>query len=234
MRLFERENRISEDRIPLFHVYVAGSGAGAACCLVSTPTELIKCRAQVIKSPVSDNHLENIKTSRTEPGSFEIFKKTLNPFSGLYHGGLITIIRDAPGYGLYFWTYEGIKRLTHVTPDNSDYSNVSKLLFAGGMAGVVSWAGVYPLDVIKSRIQTQQRYPSVIPAKPLSSLSVINSTRAISGSFRGIIDCAVRSYHKEGISVFFRGIIPTLVRAWPVNAVTFYIYEVTVDLLKNV
>jgi solute carrier family 25 (mitochondrial carnitine/acylcarnitine transporter), member 20/29 len=34
----------------LSKVYIAGFGAGVACFLVSTPTELVKCRAQVSNS----------------------------------------------------------------------------------------------------------------------------------------------------------------------------------------
>ena len=51
--------------------------------------------------------------------------------------------------------------------------------------------------------------------------------------YTGIIDCMVKSYHTEGMSVFFRGIIPTLVRAWPVNAVTFYVYEIMINWLNG-
>ena len=51
--------------------------------------------------------------------------------------------------------------------------------------------------------------------------------------YNGIIDCAIKSYRAEGISVFFRGIIPTLVRAWPVNAVTFYVYEIMIKWLNG-
>ena len=95
-------------------------------------------------------------------------------------------------------------------------------------------------DVIKSRLQTQHS-----PSNPeelsllvhrenhLTVSPAVASIRENSPCYTGIIDCAVKSYHAEGISVFFRGIIPTLVRAWPVNAVTFYVYEIMINWLNG-
>lgn len=37
----------------LSQVYIAGAGAGLACCLVSTPTEIVKIRAQLTSLPTS-------------------------------------------------------------------------------------------------------------------------------------------------------------------------------------
>ncbi|CAG8801311.1 534_t:CDS:2, partial [Gigaspora margarita] len=219
LRFFEKIDNSSQ-RIPsLTQVYIAGFGSGIACFLVSTPTELVKCRAQAAKQ-------KGLMISST---TWNVFKDVIltRGIKGLYQGGLITIIRDAPGYGVYFWAYEAFKRSLNVTSNNFDHNNSPKLLFSGGMAGVLSWASIYPLayysDVIKSRIQIQQ--------KPLSNYN--QPLTKIQQSYSGIIDCAVRSYHKEGISAFFKGITPTLVRALPVNAVTFYVYEIMIRWLNR-
>ncbi|RIA82122.1 solute carrier family 25 protein [Glomus cerebriforme] len=225
MRVFDEYN-LKSSSPTLSQVYIAGFGAGIACFLASTPTELVKCRAQVYNS-----------------STWNIFKSILftQGIRGFYQGGLITIIRDAPGYGVYFWAYEGLKRVLGVTIDNTG-ENVSKLLFAGGMAGLLSWGSIYPLDVIKSRLQTQHS-PSINPHPEetplvhrknyLSVSPTVAITRENRPCYTGIIDCAIKSYHAEGISVFFRGIIPTLIRAWPVNAVTFYVYEIMINWLNG-
>ncbi|CAG8825043.1 894_t:CDS:2, partial [Racocetra persica] len=195
-------------------VYVAGFGSGIACFLVSTPTELVKCRAQAVKQ-------KSLFMSST---TWNVFKDIIQTrgIKGLYQGGLITIIRDAPGYGVYFWTYEALKRSLNVTSDNFDHYNSPKLLFSGGMAGVLSWASIYPLDVIKSRIQTQPVLSKSNMNKTMTSFVYYNrpltKIHVSSTSCSGIIGCAICSYRKEGISVFFKGITPTLVRALPVNA----------------
>jgi solute carrier family 25 (mitochondrial carnitine/acylcarnitine transporter), member 20/29 len=92
-------------------------------------------------------------------------------------------------------------------------------------------------DVIKSRLQIQHSPSSpeelslLVHRKNYSTVSPTAMT--IRESYTGIVDCAAKSYHAEGIAVFFRGIIPTLVRAWPVNAVTFYVYELMINWLNG-
>ncbi|GBC08363.1 hypothetical protein RclHR1_08060011 [Rhizophagus clarus] len=225
MRAFEEYGFKTSPNPTLSQVYIAGFGAGIACFLASTPTELVKCRAQVYPNS----------------STWTIFKTILftQGIRGFYQGGLITIIRDAPGYGVYFWAYEGLKRVLEVTTDNSS-ENISKLLFSGGMAGLLSWGSIYPLDVIKSRLQTQYSSsinPHTEETPLIQRRNYLNVSPTVIRKhvpcYTGIVDCVIKSYHADGISVFFRGIIPTLIRAWPVNAVTFYVYEIMINWLNG-
>lgn len=207
---------------------------------------------------------------------------------GFYQGGWITVIRDAPSYGIYFWVYEGMKRILELdqSQNSSDSSNAWKLLVAGGMAGAVSWSSIYPIDVIKSRLQMQVVSSSSSSSSSLSSSSAtnrampsianvtestihqsrlvrqyhgsqattqngsvtqstgsINNTAQLSEAalltgrserpYTSIKDCIIRSYRAEGPSVFVRGLLPTIVRGFPVNAVTFYVYEVVMEMLSR-
>lgn len=70
----------------LFKVWSAGATGGLATFVVSAPTELVKCRAQVSTGNVS---------------SWSIARDTwkYEGIRGLYYGGGITSIRDAVGYG---------------------------------------------------------------------------------------------------------------------------------------
>jgi solute carrier family 25 (mitochondrial carnitine/acylcarnitine transporter), member 20/29 len=65
---------------------------------------------------------------------------------GLYFGGLITSLRDSIGYGFYFWGYEGAKLLLLDAAD-SNRTRMWKMLSAGGIAGCITWASVYPLGI---------------------------------------------------------------------------------------
>jgi hypothetical protein len=60
------------------------------------------------------------------------------------------------------------------------------------------------LDVIKSNIQTQTGHG-------------LQDETALA--------CAKRLYQRDGMRAFTRGLWPTLFRAFPVNAVTFTVYE---------
>ncbi|KAI8142461.1 mitochondrial carrier domain-containing protein [Fennellomyces sp. T-0311] len=242
IRAFERQDMLSKNADvlredgglggfapSLTQVYIAGCGAGIASFLFSAPTELIKIKAQV---------------SRVPKGSWQVTKEILarDGLRGLYQGGWITIIRDAPSYGIYFWVYEGMKRLLET---DASKSNAWQLLLAGGTAGVVSWSSIYPIDVVKSRLQMQVVPPARVTLTVHAHSSLTIPSRVQPGEqqhygtltsnavrpYTSIKDCVVRSYQAEGISVFFRGLGPTVLRAFPVNAVTFFVYEWMMDLL---
>ncbi|KAJ4364287.1 hypothetical protein N0V95_000798 [Ascochyta clinopodiicola] len=68
-------------------VFLAGATGGFASFVVSAPTELIKCRAQVS----TERHATSWSIAK------QIWMK--DGIRGLYYGGGITSIRDAVGYG---------------------------------------------------------------------------------------------------------------------------------------
>ncbi len=125
---------------------------------------------------------------------------------GLYRGITSTALRDI-GYGAYFAAYEGtLLFFTPPTPAPHDHSNLMSeadtsiaahpwaiLLLAGGVAGVVGWFATFPLDVVKTRVQSSSGSD---PANP----------------YRSTWSTIINSYRNEGFAVFFRGLAPTLIR----------------------
>ncbi|KAI9140938.1 mitochondrial carrier domain-containing protein, partial [Paraphysoderma sedebokerense] len=221
----------SSSASPLSHVCLAGLTSGFACFLVSTPSELIKCRAQVMKSPVSLKSLQ----------SYNIVNSA-SRIAGLYRGGTITFLREGPGYAVYFGTYEYTKRLLASLLESNRLSSHDRLrplkpkteyasndkkwerpiqLFAGGVAGVASWASIYPLDVIKSRVQT------------IPSQSVETRIYATKNPLAQIYYLSRDIYIQEGVKPFVKGMKPTLIRGFVVNAVTFVTYEWLMEKLKE-
>lgn len=75
------------------------------------------------------------------------------------------------------------------------------------------WGVTYPLDIVKSRIQTQ---PDVCPRSKL-----------------GILYNARKLYAQGGARAFTVGLSTTLVRSVPTNAVTFLMYEWALEALKE-
>ena len=67
-----------------------------------------------------------------------------------------------PGYFFFFLSYEGSRSLccNLLTPsgETRSPSQLSPLetMACGGMAGLAFWTAVFPMDVIKSRIQVSQ------------------------------------------------------------------------------
>lgn len=192
----------------LWSTWIAGAVGGLATWVVSTPTELIKCRAQMSSSATS---------------SWTITKEIMRTegVKGLYFGGVVTALRDSIGYGFYFWSYGLSTRLMTREEKNSTASEeAAKVLLCGGLAGVITWASVFPLDVIKTRVQTQVLQPETSPLLEREGSTAGTAHRRI-----GAVEVARNAYHQDGMKVFFRGLGICSVRAFIVNAAQWAVYE---------
>ncbi|KDQ19473.1 hypothetical protein BOTBODRAFT_153382 [Botryobasidium botryosum FD-172 SS1] len=166
----------NEDDLPtLTQITLAGAGTGIITSVIVCPTELIKIRQQAMLS------------ATRIPSAFEvaadIFRR--QGVRGLYRGITTTALRDC-SYGIYFCTYEGTCRFLRPSPPprsridtdtdtaahhqnhaslidevEDEFSHLSwtRLLVAGGLAGVMSWIVTFPVDVIKTRMQATEWYP---------------------------------------------------------------------------
>lgn len=211
----------------LWTVFLAGAVGGLATWAVSTPTELIKCRAQ-------------LATSSAETSSWAITKHIWRAEGGLrgfYFGGTVTALRDSVGYGFYFWSYELTTRWMDTwlasngsadgfVTDGVTVADAAKVLLCGGIAGVVTWASVFPLDVVKTRVQAQV-YSSPAPSSATvgESAPLVRAPDTAMPKRLGAIEVATNAYREEGIRVFFRGLTICSVRAFVVNAVQWATYE---------
>ncbi len=75
---------------------------------------------------------------------------------GLYHGVVPTLYREGFGCALYFGAYESLKR--HYYPLSEDGKREDPSLrfsiLAGAVAGASYWGSMFPFDVIKTQMQT--------------------------------------------------------------------------------
>lgn len=174
----------------LYTTFLAGCIGGLATFIVSTPTELVKCRAQVLSTPRS---------------SLSIARSVVRAdgLRGLYFGGGVTAARDSVGYGFYFWSYELSRRWLSAPGWKMESGGMVDALLCGGLAGVVTWASIFPLDVVKTRVQTQKGV----------------------GKRLGAWEVGRRAFREEGWRVFFCGLGVCSVRAFVVNAVQWAVYE---------
>ncbi|GAD92922.1 carnitine/acyl carnitine carrier [Paecilomyces variotii No. 5] len=129
----------------------------------------------------------------------------------VFRGSAMTLARDGPGSAAYFAAYEYIKR--RLTPKDAEGNVTGELslpavLAAGGAAGIAMWIPVFPVDTIKSRLQSAEGRPT------------------IGGTIRSI-------YGNGGIKAFFPGFGPALARAVPANAATFLGVEVAHKLMNK-
>jgi len=138
----------------------------------------------------------------------------------LFHGANITVMREAPAFSIYMLTFTGVRR--RLTPPGRTEPPLSADLVAGGVAGLASWSSTMPIDVVKSRLQSDGPVHLASPG-----------TGQLASRYTGVVDCVVRSWRAEGISVFFRGMTVTSMRAFPTNAVILVVYVNVLRLLDG-
>lgn len=191
-------------------VALGGVGTGAIQSIILSPVELIKIRLQL----QNRNHA-NLQEAASPKGPLSVAKSILKTegLKGMYRGFVITVLRDAPAYGVYFWTYEYMREQFHPGCRKNGQESVRTMLTAGGLAGVASWLCCYPLDVVKTRLQAQS---------PSSQLK-----------YKGILDCFSRSVKEDGYCVIWRGLGTAVARAFVVNGAVFASYETALRCLFN-
>ncbi|KAJ8756012.1 hypothetical protein K2173_024558 [Erythroxylum novogranatense] len=191
-------------------VALGGIGTGALQSMLLSPVELVKIRLQL-----QSTSQENVRQEGSHKGPISVVKSIVRTegLRGMYRGFTITVLRDAPSHGVYFWTYEYMREKLHPGCRKNGQESVNTMLIAGGLAGVASWVCCYPLDVIKTRLQAQT---SSSPQK-----------------YNGILDCFCKSVQKEGYSVLFRGLGTAVARAFVVNGAVFSAYEIALRCLFN-
>jgi len=218
---------------PYMNVFLAGASAGMVQSVICSPMELAKTRMQLQEdetSSKSKSHIKNNHHSFTDSNSHttalkssrlptmpvtQIYKNPLDclmkihhaeGMKGVYRGYGITLTREIPAFGIYFVSYEWFCQLLRGEKSEAEMGAVP-ILLAGGFSGVCSWVLTYPIDVVKSRVQTDG---FLGPKK-----------------YKGTIDCFVQSYRTEGFNAFTRGLTSTIIRAFPTNAATFLVVSMT-------
>ncbi|KAK4136153.1 mitochondrial carrier [Trichocladium antarcticum] len=223
----------------LYTTFLAGAAGGLATWAVSTPTELVKCRAQLQLAPPPPPSAVAVAAGAAPPSSssssssWGIAKHVLRSegVRGLYFGGGVTAVRDSVGYGFYFWGYELATRwwlqaaaaaAAGRAPEKDGGvmgSDAARVLVCGGLAGVLTWLSIFPLDVVKTRVQTQVRRPEGGETAGLLGGGQKGPPRL------GAWEMARETYREGGVRPFFRGLMVCSVRAFFVNAVQWAVYE---------
>lgn len=181
--------------------YIAGAMAGIVNTPITAPVEQLRILSQA-----------NTKSLSLVETVTHIF--TTQGFKGLYRGSTITLLRESQAYGVWFLTYETLIAYIQKTRGYKERGDITtpELLLAGALSGNALWLSSYPLDVIKSNIQsdgfgTDSKYKGKISL----------ATKAIwaSGGARG----------------FWKGIVPCLIRAFPCSAGTFAAVETALRVM---
>ncbi|KAL0271229.1 UNVERIFIED_CONTAM: hypothetical protein PYX00_008393 [Menopon gallinae] len=176
--------------------FLAGAFSGIYTTFVMAPGERIKTLIQVQQGGGPQKYsgpIDVIKDLYKTGGIRSIFK-----------GTLATFLRDVPGSGMYFMTYEILKeRMADKNEESGVVLRTLKTAFAGGMSGIFYWALATPADVIKNRLQgaPEGKYPN------------------------GMRSAFTELVAEAGPLGFYKGITPVMLRAFFANGACFVGFE---------
>ncbi|KIY97254.1 hypothetical protein MNEG_10708 [Monoraphidium neglectum] len=138
-----------------------------------------------------------------------------NGFRGPFQGLGATILRNTPANAVYLGTFEVLKRAASErlgTPQSELPAWV--VLSSAGLGGICYWAVIFPVDCVKSAMQTD---------------SIVKSQR----TYPDMATTARLLWQEGGVKRFYKGFTPCIIRAAPANAaMLFTVDRVTAALNK--
>ncbi|KAK7180951.1 mitochondrial carrier protein [Paraphaeosphaeria sporulosa] len=146
---------------PSVSYFTAGLVADLAAAPVYVPSEVLKTRLQ-LQGRHNNPYFNSGYNYRSTIDAARTIART-EGFGALFYGYKATLWRDLPFSALQFAFYEEERELAKKYMGSSNIGLPLEILTAasaGGMAGVITT----PLDVVKTRIQTQQPSTSSAPA----------------------------------------------------------------------
>lgn len=163
------------------NAFVTGSLIGITTTVIEAPMDMIKIQMQLDKSLSFGGALKM-------------------PIHQMYRGSMITMIRNIPSMGLYFGVFE------HTQTFFTSQKLLGSLI-SGALSGCLCWGVTYPLDNIKTRIQSD-------PKKL---------------KYKNAMDC----FRKTKFRRMWSGFVPCMIRAVPVNASLFFGYTYVKETFKH-
>ena len=176
-----------------------GALAGIFSATAICPAEVVKCRLQSAA-------VRGGPTTAKSAGALSTFAGLLREggFFGLFRGLAPLLARDVPFNAIMFAMQSSTGALLAKPLETLGLGEGTRAALAGGFAGATAWLFVYPLDVVKSRIQVQVAESN---GKPRAA--------AISAAFSAFTDAS-----REG--ALFRGLSAALARAFVANGALFW------------
>jgi solute carrier family 25 (mitochondrial phosphate transporter), member 23/24/25/41 len=178
---------------------IAGGIAGATSRTATAPLDRLKVIMQVQTTRTTVMHA--IKDIWVKGGML-----------GFFRGNGLNVVKVAPESAIRFYAYETLKEYIMTSKgENKSEVGASERLVAGGLAGAVAQTAIYPIDLVKTRLQTYSCEGRKVPR--IGALS------------RDI-------WMHEGPRAFYRGLVPSLLGMVPYAGIDLAVYETLKDVSK--
>lgn len=194
--------------------YKAGAFAWTMGTIFECPIDLLKSQMQV--QIIRQKTIAHYETPYNAESMFSCAKYIVqhNGLRGLYQGLAPHLLRNTFGGSIHLGTFHSLREwYAHSNGTTSDRVGASVNLAAGGLGGFLFWLIFFPVDVVKSSIQTDSLH------KP-------------DRRYTGVSDAVSKLYKEGGWKRFYKGFSPCLIRSVPANAVLLYSAAFVTETIK--
>ncbi|KAI5124933.1 hypothetical protein M0805_007360 [Coniferiporia weirii] len=129
----------------------------------------------------------------------------LGKFRAYYRGLTVGLIGVFPYAAIDMSTFEALK-LAYLRSTGKTDAGMLPLLAFGSISGGVGATSVYPLNLVRTRLQA-------------------SGSSGHPQRYKNIFDVAWKTYQHEGWKGFYRGLFPTLAKVIPSVSISYVVYE---------
>jgi hypothetical protein len=201
---------------------IAGAISGASSCMATYPLDIVRTRLTV--GITTANTGTSVFSGNKLIGSSKILEVLADILQhegvrGIYRGLTASLAVAVPTFAISFTAYGNMKDILlsqggiFVNQKNGHLSPVGSLL-SGSFSGVISSTLIFPLDVVRKRLQFQ------------------GVLRIHAGQQPSILREIAHIYGTDGMRGFYRGLLAEVLKVCPMVALTFCSFELIKDAMN--
>lgn len=239
-----------DDRSPIKRIFsekyaplVAGSCARIAAASAISPIEMFRTRLQATPGHGAGHFKATLE---------DLYRMTqVKGYGSLWRGLTLTMWRDVPFSGMYWWGYEEVKNHLiearertqgHILPHGPNHLNVEETntftfldsFIAGALSGSLAAFVTTPFDVGKTRQQVFRHIGDDLPSAVATRTSPSLPEVAIRPEQLSLPKFLLHIFREEGVAGLFRGWVARCLKVAPACAIMISTYEIGKKMARGV
>ncbi|KAI5455904.1 mitochondrial carrier domain-containing protein, partial [Mariannaea sp. PMI_226] len=229
--VYHRVNQFLKERFSKQPLHVSAVTGGTCSILFTNPLWVIKTRF------ISQASTSAKDTPKEYKSAIDVaWKMYCREGITSFYSGLTPALLGVTHLAVQFPLYDQFKRYLTGTRlgnwhEDHEWLQVLGIIAASATSKACAMAATYPHEVIRTRLQTQQKICLFAPVEPARSSKALGPS--FSPRYRGIISTFKTILREEGLRALYSGMGTGLIGAVPASATTMLVYEAVVRVLKK-
>lgn len=222
---FAKRKMINEWEVNETTAYlVSGFLGDLASSVIYVPSEVLKTRLQ-LQGKYNNVHFNSGYNYKNLRDTVRTVIKT-EGVGSLFYGYKATLARDLPFSALQFAFYEKFRQWAFTIENKNirgeDDLSITSEIFTGASAGGLAGIITTPLDVVKTRVQTQPTSNVSFQSIELNSVAATKPSKLSNSLYQSLKTV----YHHEGVVGCFSGVGPRFIWTSVQSSIMLLLYQV--------